>query len=123
MAKILIVDDEPEYLEHLSRILSRQGYEVETAESAEQAIELSQRFAPDVLIADWMLRGQLDGLDVARTLDSDNPALVAIVTTGYPVSRLRGRLAESGNVLVLEKPFGADDLLAMVCKAIRATKE
>ncbi len=114
MARILIVDDEAGYRSTLQAILTAESYEVETAENGEDAIEASQRFCPDVLIADWKLKDRLSGLEVARALRASNPRLATIIITGYSVEQLKAEARDMEDMRVLEKPFGADDLLGMI---------
>ena len=66
MPRILIVDDEPGYRKHLSRELIGDGYDVETATRGREALEIARRFQPDVLIADWMLKTNLHGLEIGE---------------------------------------------------------
>ncbi len=73
MAKILVCDDEKRYRTHLERAISNQGHEVRVAESAEVALEVARDFPPDLLVVDWMLRGELDGLQLAEELGVRSP--------------------------------------------------
>ena len=66
--RILIVDDEPTYREYLERFLIRDGLEVRTAETGAEAIELAREFTPDLLLADWMLRCDMHGIEVAEAI-------------------------------------------------------
>ncbi|MCK6483277.1 MAG: response regulator [Phycisphaerae bacterium] len=117
MSKVLVVDDESGYLTHLRRVLIDDGHEVETADSAATAIAVGSRFAPDVLVVDWMLRDRLDGLQVAQMLRQKLPDLAAVVITGYPSPRLSLEAARCDAVAFLEKPFGAADLRHAVRRA------
>ena len=65
--KILIVEDEPEIRELLSFTLSREGYDVIEAATAESAMELLDSKLPDIAIVDWMLPG-MDGVDFVKRL-------------------------------------------------------
>lgn len=105
MSKVLIVDDEQHYREHLSTALSRDGHEVVTAASGREAIALGCRFRPDVLIADWMLKNHIHGLSVSDALRAVLPDLRTIMITGFPSSELRSAAAEAGVGEFIEKPF------------------
>lgn len=117
MSKVLVVDDESGYLTHLRRVLLDDGHEVETADSAAAAIAAGSRFAPDVLVVDWMLRDRLDGLQVTQMLRQKLPDLAAVVITGYPSPRLSLEAARCDAVAFLEKPFGAAELRSAVRRA------
>ena len=118
MTKIFIVDDEPSYRDSLDLILSYEDYEVRTAADGITALDVASGFLPDVLIVDWMLRGNMNGLDVAKTLQESNPDLRIIVITGYATPRLVAQVEDIEGAEVLAKPFGVDELLAAVESAV-----
>ncbi len=118
MTKILIVDDEPSYRDSLELILAYEDYQVCTAPDGPAALESSGSFCPDVLIADWMLRGSMNGLEVAKALLEENPDMRTIVITGYATPRLESQVGEIEGTEVLTKPFGVDQLLEAVERAL-----
>ena len=123
MGKVLIVDDEEAYCVYLARALLHEGHLVQTALSGHQGIELGTQFLPHVLIADWMLMNDHDGLDVAEALRRKNPDLKTIIITGYLSARLRREVQEANLFGFLEKPFELDDLLATVHDALGEPEE
>ena len=62
---ILIVEDEPDIRELLNFTISRSGYSIIEAETAEDAIKLLDGGRPELIIIDWMLPG-MDGIDLAK---------------------------------------------------------
>lgn len=116
MSKVLIVDDEQHYREHLAAALSRDGHEVRTALSGREAIALGCRFRPDVLIADWMLRNHVHGLNVSDALRAVLPDLRTIVITGFPSAELRDSAKEAGVGEFIEKPFDLERMRTAVRK-------
>jgi len=64
---VLIVDDTPVNLKLVRVLLSRQGFEVRTASTAEEALEMAQNFRPQLVLADIQLPG-MDGLEMTRRL-------------------------------------------------------
>ena len=86
--RILIVGDEPTYREYLERFLSRDGLDVRTAETGAEAIELAKSFAPDILLADWMLRCEMHGIEVGEALRAQRPDLRILLMTGFPTADL-----------------------------------
>ena len=86
--RILIVDDEPTYREYLERFLTRDGLDVRTAETGAEAIALADTFRPDVLLADWMLRCEMHGLEVGEQLREGSPDLRILLMTGFPTADL-----------------------------------
>ncbi len=118
MTKIFVVDDEPSYRDSLDLILSFADYEVRTAADAVTALEVADSFLPDVLIVDWTLRGNMNGFDVAKALLESNPDMKTIVITGYATPRLIAQVEAIEGAEVLAKPFGADEILAAVERAV-----
>ncbi|MCK4343360.1 MAG: response regulator [Phycisphaerae bacterium] len=116
MSKVLVVDDEPRYREHISRALSRDGHEVLTAANGRDAVSVGSQFRPDVLVADWMLKNHLHGLHVSEALRVVVPKLETILITGFPASDLREDARSLQVSEFIEKPFE----MARLRDAVRA---
>jgi len=116
--RILIVDDEPTYREYLERFLSRDGLDVRTAETGAEAIELAKEFAPDILLADWMLRCEMHGIEVGEALRAQRPDLRILLMTGFPTADLEAEAARVGINGFLEKPFALEDLSSAIKSAL-----
>ena len=112
--KVLLVDDEPSYRDSLGHILLHERYDVRTASNAKSAMDVTREFLPDILIVDWMLRDEMDGVEVAQSMRSKNPALKTIFITGYRTSRLENQMREVPFAQFLSKPFSLDDFLEAV---------
>jgi len=122
MTKILVVDDEPQYGVFLKDCLAREGHEVKTATNPQDAMTCGESWQPDIIIADWMLRGQLDGLHVANSMRALYPALQTILITGYPSRELRARAKASRVFSFIEKPFSVAKVADEVRRAADAGK-
>ena len=117
-ARLLVVDDEPNIVELLSASLRYAGFEVETATSGTQAVEVARRFAPDLLILDVMMPG-MDGFDVVKRLRSGG--------NRYPVLFLTARDATEDKVTGLTlggddyvtKPFSLEEVIARIRAILR----
>ncbi len=120
MARVLVVDDEPSYRKYLEQYLSHEGYEVRTAGSSSEAMQIATEFAPDVLLADWMLKDRLHGLDIGLALRAADSNLPILLMTGYASTELRERANEAGVFRFLEKPFGLEEVASAVADAIRS---
>ncbi len=120
MARILIVEDEASYRRQLSEMLTWDGHWVETAESPEAAVEIGRRLAPELLIVDYLLKGRVNGLAVAKRLQAQSPRVATIIITGYPEERLRAAERETAGLEILEKPFGVDALRGAITRAIES---
>lgn len=116
--RILIVDDEPTYRDYLERFLTREGFDVRTAETGSEAIGIANEFTPDVLLADWMLRCEMHGIEVGEALRGAHPALRILLMTGFPTTDLEAEAVRVGIDGFLEKPFSLDDLSLAVESAL-----
>ena len=118
--KILIVEDEPEIRELLSFTLSREGYDVIEAATAESAMELLDSKLPDIAIVDWMLLG-MDGVDFVKRLRREE------VTESLPIVMVTARSQEPDKLKSFDtgvddyitKPFSPRELLARVKALLR----
>jgi two-component system, OmpR family, response regulator len=114
MARILVVDDEPVCTYFLSCALGDEGHEVRTSLRGDEAIAIGREFRPDILISDWMLKDQYDGLDVGRALTEDNPDLKVIFITGLAEETLRDKANGFSFLKILEKPVDLDEMITLV---------
>ena len=116
--RILLVDDEPLIRRSLTRLLN--GYEVATAASGRQAIEMLRNESFDVVVCDLMM-GDLTGIDVYRAIELDSPRLknrVVFITGGAFTDATREFLARTTN-RTLKKPISRKELHAAIAQAIR----
>jgi two-component system cell cycle sensor histidine kinase/response regulator CckA len=111
-APILLVEDEPPLLRLAERALRRAGFEVLTATSAEEALELLEAGAPKpiALVSDVVMPG-LDGLGLAKRLRDRDPDLPVLLVSGYAEAAL-GRDLAADRLRLLPKPYGLADLVA-----------
>jgi two-component system, OmpR family, KDP operon response regulator KdpE len=117
MDRVLVVDDEPQIRRALEINLGARGYEVDLAETGEQALELAARHHPDVVVLDLGLPG-IDGVAVIEGLRgwSKVPIIVLSVRESEPdkVAAL-----DAGADDYVTKPFGMDELMARMRAALR----
>ncbi len=118
--RILVVEDDRAVREALRRALTLAGYEVQTAEDGEQAIEMVVQNVPDAVVLDIGLPG-IDGLEVCRRLRLlGNRVAILILTARDVVSdRIDGLDAGADDYLV--KPFDVDELKARLRALLRRT--
>ncbi len=115
--QILVVDDEPQILRSLRVGLTGHGYEVSTASTGEEALDLLRRQVPDVLILDLVLPG-ISGIDVCRQLRRWSPVPI-IVLSAKGDEHEKIVALDSGADDYLTKPFGMGELLARIRVALR----
>lgn len=110
---ILIVDDEPIVRESIRDWLKDAGYEVETAESGEQALEMVEKQDFSVMIVDMRLPGKT-GLKVLQEVKAVKPQTKFIVITAYPSVEMAVDVMKLGAVDYLIKPVAPDDLERLI---------
>jgi CheY-like chemotaxis protein len=71
VAKIMVVDDDPDFVEIMRTILIANNYEVITAASGKQALAMMRENKPDLVLLDVMMTYVLDGLDVSQEMAND----------------------------------------------------
>lgn len=124
MAKILIVDDEPDIVELVSYNLERDGFSTVKAHEGEAALRKVRMEKPDLLILDLMLPG-VGGLDICKTIRA-NPELSSL-----PIIMLTAKTDEVDKILGLEmgaddymtKPFSVKELIARVRTILRRVQD
>ncbi len=117
MARVLVVDDEPQILRALRINLRVRGYEVDTAASGKQALETAARHPPDLVILDLGLP-DLEGVEVIGGLRGWSKAPI-IVLSGRAESTDKVEALDAGADDYVTKPFGMDELLARMRAAVR----
>jgi DNA-binding NtrC family response regulator len=117
---ILIVDDEAIVRESLKDWL-KDAYEVATAETGEEALELLEKRDFDVLIVDVRLPGK-NGIKVLREVKEVKPHIKSIVITAYPSVELAVEAMKVGAVDYLIKPVIPDDLERFIRQTLNMRK-
>lgn len=117
---ILLIEDEPEIRDMLRFALTRAGFEVTGAESAEEALTYLDGVLPGLLIIDWMLPG-MSGVDLARRLRKDDHTahlpMIMLTARGEETDKLKS--FESGVDDYITKPFSPRELIARVKALLR----
>lgn len=116
---LLLVDDEPDFLEPACRFFQRQGYRVVAAANAEQAIAVQSSQHFHVAIIDQNMPG-MNGLELLPRLHRDDPDLKIIMLTGGGSIGSAVEAMKRGAIDYLSKPFGLDDLDTLVRRLAKA---
>jgi len=116
--RILLVDDEEELAEPLQRILTNQGYVVDSANSGDRGWELAQSNDYDLLILDWMMPA-ISGVEICRQLRQRRDSTPVLILTAKDTLDDRVAGLDSGADDYLVKPFELRELLARVRALLR----
>lgn len=119
--KILIVDDEEGIRYTFKAFLSREGFEVKTAGSYEEALSLLEQKGFDLLIADVIL-GDRPGFELIDEARKKGISFKIIVITGYPNEEGAGSASRVGAFGYLSKPIDKNKLLEAVLAAFATGK-
>lgn len=110
---ILLVDDEPDFLETTSKRMKRRGYAVKTAFNCEEALRELATGWPEVVVLDVMLGG-MDGLMCLKEIKRSWPAMIVILLTGHASMEAGLKSVEYGAQDYCLKPVEFDDLLEKI---------
>jgi two-component system response regulator MprA len=90
-----VVEDERSAREAVRRFLEYRGHDVEIAATAEDAMDCAIRFPPDILVSDWKLSGDADGVDAAAKLQGRYD-LGVILVTAHRIEDLKRKARNAG---------------------------
>ena len=113
--RILVVDDSPTERHVLLELLTRNGYQVSTAESGEEGIEKARAELPDLILMDVVMPG-LNGYQATGTLTRDEATrqipIIVCTSKGQETDKIWG--LRQGAIDYLIKPVNAEELLARI---------
>ncbi len=101
--KVLLVDDEKEFVQTLSERLETRSMSPSIAYNGEEALSLVEKDEPEVMVLDLKMPG-IDGIEVLRRVKRDHPRTEVIILTGHGSDREREIALELGAFAYLQKP-------------------
>jgi two-component system, NtrC family, response regulator AtoC len=116
--QVLIVDDEPNLRKILSAQLSRDGYDVMTAEDGEQGLALLKEHHIDLVITDLKMP-KVDGMTLLKRALEEEPDLPIVLITAHGTIDTAVEALKSGAFDFVTKPFDKDEVRQIVGKALR----
>jgi DNA-binding NtrC family response regulator len=116
--KILIVDDQVSFCNHIQTVLELEGYQAEVAHNAGQAIDALASQTFDILLTDMKMPG-MDGLELFKKARKTDPHISGIIMTAYGSISSAVASIKHGASDYLQKPFEPESLLMVIQKTVR----
>ena len=116
--QVLIVDDEPNLRKILSAQLTRDGYDVLTAEDGEQGLALLKEHHIDLVVTDLRMP-KVDGMTLLRKAHEEDPDLPIVMITAHGTIDTAVEALKIGAFDYLTKPFDKDEVRQIVAKALK----
>ena len=116
-SRVLIVDDDTETLELLREIVTKEGYQVQTAEHAQAALTKLDQEKPDVVITDIHMPG-MDGITLLSEIKARSPETLVILLTAYGSLKTTVDAIKAGAFDYLSKPFIVEEIRLVVRRAL-----
>lgn len=110
---VLVIDDDRVLADTLAEILRRHGYRPVALYSGEEALELAQRFRPDVVLSDIRM-SRLDGVETARRIRSLHPDCRVILFTAHTVSAALRQTIHELRFELLKRPLRPEEVLTVL---------
>jgi DNA-binding response OmpR family regulator len=120
--KVLLVDDEEEFVSALAERLDIRGIETRVATDGEQALEILETESFDVIVLDVIMPG-ISGLEVLQRLKEKDTRPAVILLTGHGSTREGLEGMRMGAFDYLMKPLDIEELIAKMKEAVAAKKE
>jgi PAS domain S-box-containing protein len=125
MVRVLVVDDEQDFIELVTEILKREGYDVDTALSGEEALQFLEEGQTDLILLDLMMP-EMDGFDLCKKL-GDNPKTskipIIMVTVKGDFESIENAYKCMSVKNYITKPFEKENLIKIVGDVLESEKE
>ena len=119
--RILVVDDEYLIRWSLQQELTKEGYEVSSAEDGESALRLVRENAPDLVLLDIQLPG-MGGIEVLQKIKASDPDTVVIMITAYSMVDTAVSAMKAGAFDYLNKPFNLEGVKLSIRKGLETSR-
>jgi two-component system OmpR family response regulator len=119
-ARILVVDDEPSIVDAVATAFRYEGFDVAEAYSGREALDVVERFEPDLIVLDWMLP-DIAGIDVGRTLREQGNKSAVLFLTAKDATENKVEALRAGGDDYVTKPFSLAEVVARVQAILRRT--
>jgi DNA-binding NtrC family response regulator len=121
-ARILIIDDDENIRKALAAILEEEGYMVDTAETAKQAIEKTEKNIYNLALIDMRLP-DMEGIELLTKMKDTTPKMRKVIVTGYPTLHNAIEAVNRGADAYILKPFDVEKVLATIKEQLKKQEE
>ncbi len=115
-ASIVVIDDEPNMCAVLRKLLSIEGYSVETFTDPDEGLDHIRRTYPDLALVDLMMP-KMNGMDVLRRIRGEDPSTLVIMITAHGTIDNAIQAVKEGAFHYITKPFNTEELLLTIRRA------
>lgn len=119
MPRILVVDDDKDMCNLLTRFLLRHNFDVQSAGSGQAALERLDKYRPDLVLCDYRL-DDMRGIDLLVRMKEALPGVAVIIITGYSDVKEAVEAMKSGAYDYVTKPLLPDEILVTISNALSA---
>jgi len=120
--RILVIDDDKSILRAFTRILQKNGYEVDVAETGKEALEKAETECYNLALVDVRLP-DMDGTDLLPKMQKNMRETVKIMITGFPSLENGVKALDEGADAYLVKPVKPEELLALIKEKLKSKEE
>jgi DNA-binding NtrC family response regulator len=119
MSRILLVDDDDQLRKSFIKLLSEEGYTVDSAASGEKGLDMLQQELPDLVILDMRLPG-MSGLETYEAIQAVDPKLPVVIMTAFGTTETAIEATKRGAFDYVLKPFEIPDMLSIIGQGLEA---
>ena len=114
MNNILIIEDDENTLYALTKYFERKKYSVKAASTVQEVLNIIEEFTPDVVISDWMLQEELDGVDLVKIISKKFNSIKIIFVTGHSLDEIKKKVGDMNICKFISKPFELNTIYTAV---------
>jgi len=121
MSSILIIDDDQQLSKSFAKLLSQEGFQVRTASSGEEGINLVRSSTPDLVVLDIRLPG-MNGIETFQVIHELRPKLPVIMITAYGSTETTIEAIRMGAFDYIHKPFDIPEMLRLIERGLESSR-
>jgi len=115
--KILVIDDDKLIRWSLKEILAQEGYDVDTIDTAREAINLARDIPFHLIIADLEIQDE-NGIEMLKKIKEFRPEVTTIILSAHPEQKIQPEFGDLQVFATIEKPFKSEHLLSIAKEAL-----